>query len=156
MRPKSGKTAAENSKLQEEKARILFAKYNMTLDAGEWTPPFKGDTIRVQKKVRMRIHRTCHRCQTTFGVERICSNCKHTRCKKCPRFPGSGLKDKNGKRIAGGGIAVDEGYKTKDPGERKPQKSRRVCHKCQTPFPSRDAPCDNCKHVRCTQCPRDP
>lgn len=35
----------------------------------------------------MRVRRTCHRCQTTFGPDRICVNCQHVRCKKCPRHP---------------------------------------------------------------------
>ena len=42
---------------------------------------------RVSKPIRMRVRRTCHRCQTTFGPDRICVNCQHVRCKKCPRHP---------------------------------------------------------------------
>ncbi|KAL9128504.1 MAG: hypothetical protein Q9217_002830 [Psora testacea] len=52
IRPKSAMTAAENSKIQEEKIRVMFAKYNITLEAGEWTPPFKAETLRVEKKLR--------------------------------------------------------------------------------------------------------
>ena len=80
-------TASESYKLQEERARALFAKYGLTLEPGEWTSPSRGDSERVEKKVRMRVHRKCHRCQTTFGPEKICLNCQHTRCKKCPRYP---------------------------------------------------------------------
>ena len=86
-------TASESYKLQEERARALFTKYGLTLEPGEWTSPSRGDSERVEKKVRMRVHRRCHRCQTTFGPEKICLNCQHTRCKKCPRYPTKGPKD---------------------------------------------------------------
>ena len=42
---------------------------------------------RVNKPIRMRVRRTCHRCQTTFGPDKVCVNCQHARCKKCPRHP---------------------------------------------------------------------
>ncbi|MCJ1288303.1 hypothetical protein MMC26_007658 [Xylographa opegraphella] len=95
-------TAAAYNKQQEEKARALFAKYGMTLEPGEWTPVWKGDAGRVEKHVRLRVHRQCHRCQTTFGPEKICNNCSHTRCKKCPRFPTKSAKDPEGNAAAAG------------------------------------------------------
>ncbi|MCJ1394896.1 hypothetical protein MMC18_007776 [Xylographa bjoerkii] len=95
-------SAAAYNKQQEEKARALFAKYGMTLEPGEWTPVWKGDAGRVEKHVRLRVHRQCHRCQTTFGPEKICNNCSHTRCKKCPRFPTKSAKDPESKDVAAG------------------------------------------------------
>ena len=88
FRPKSAATPAENAKIQEERVKAMFAKYNMTLEVGEWTQPFNADIPRVEKKVRMRVHRTCHRCQTQYGVDKACSNWNHKRCKKCPRYTG--------------------------------------------------------------------
>ncbi|KAL8917417.1 MAG: hypothetical protein Q9172_005867 [Xanthocarpia lactea] len=79
-------TAADSSVILEERARALFAKYGLTLEPGEWTSPIKPDAERVEKKIRMRIHRVCHHCQTTFGPDKICNHCKHPRCKKCPRY----------------------------------------------------------------------
>lgn len=35
----------------------------------------------------MRIHRVCHKCNTTFGNNKVCPSCQHTRCKTCPRYP---------------------------------------------------------------------
>ncbi|KAL8718424.1 MAG: hypothetical protein Q9225_004436 [Loekoesia sp. 1 TL-2023] len=93
-------TAAAYGTIQEERARALFAKYGLTLEPGEWTSPIKPDAERVEKKIRMRVHRTCHHCQTTFGPDKICSNCKHNRCKKCPRFPTKREKGQKGKEIA--------------------------------------------------------
>ncbi|KAI4182019.1 MAG: hypothetical protein L6R41_006262 [Letrouitia leprolyta] len=63
-------TAAAYGTIQEERARALFAKYGLTLEPGEWTLPIRPDAQRVEKKIRMRVHRTCHRCETTFGLDK--------------------------------------------------------------------------------------
>ncbi|KAL8692684.1 MAG: hypothetical protein Q9218_002333 [Villophora microphyllina] len=102
------KTAAASITIQEERARALFAKYGLTLEPGEWTSPIKADAERVEKKIRMRVHRQCHKCQTTFGPDRICSNCKHNRCKKCPRYPTKRAKE-SAKEPKGKGVATTGG-----------------------------------------------
>ena len=156
--------------MQVEKARALFAKYNLTLEEGEWIAPFKGDAARVEKKVRMRIHRHCHRCQNPFGVERVCSNCNHNRCKKCPRTPISSKKDGPARvSITTGSIVVDDAYKSlmsidvmAMPYRRttkeliSPASYKRTCHKCQRVFSGNAPQCGNCGHSRCVLCPRDP
>lgn len=106
---KGAMTAKESYAIQEEKARALFAKYGLTLELGEWSVPATEGVPRVEKQVRMRIHRTCHRCQTTFGADRVCSHCQHTRCKKCPQFPGGKSKSSKAKGLAVGGVAADDG-----------------------------------------------
>ena len=167
IKPKSAMTAAENNKIQEEKARALFAKYNITLEIGEWTPPFKGDSVRVEKKVRMRIHRHCHRCQTMFGVEKQCAECGHTRCKKCPRTKMTRQRDRKGKSVVTGGIVVDDRYMSmmgpdvlnmpyRRTGKELPGVVHRICHKCQTMFVGNTPQCEACGHQRCAQCPQDP
>ncbi|EZF74561.1 hypothetical protein H105_03762 [Trichophyton soudanense CBS 452.61] len=104
--------------MQEERARALFAKYGLTLEPGEWiTGPATGLTSspagptshstsngltnnisagnalnqveRVEKPIRMRVRRNCHRCLATFGADKVCVKCEHTRCKKCFRYPPS-------------------------------------------------------------------
>ncbi|KAK2841536.1 hypothetical protein FQN49_006163 [Arthroderma sp. PD_2] len=91
--------------MQEERARALFAKYGLTLEPGEWiTGPATGMTAtssgittsqppreveRVEKPIRMRVRRNCHRCLATFGADKVCVKCEHTRCKKCFRYPPS-------------------------------------------------------------------
>ena len=106
-------TAKETYIMQEEKARALFIKYGLTLEPGEWTVPTTVGLPRVERQVRMRIHRICHRCQTTFGADRVCSHCQHTRCKKCPRVPGSKTKVSKGKGVAVGGVVTDDGLDSK-------------------------------------------
>ncbi|KAL8713057.1 MAG: hypothetical protein Q9220_002917 [cf. Caloplaca sp. 1 TL-2023] len=68
--PRLAVTAAASSAALEEKARALFAKYGLTLEPGEWTTPMKPDAERVEKRIRMRVHRTCHRCQNMFGPDK--------------------------------------------------------------------------------------
>ncbi|KAJ5546196.1 hypothetical protein N7494_003781 [Penicillium frequentans] len=83
------------SVLQQEKARALFSKYGFTLEPGEWKSPTDLQLTRVTKPIRMRVRRTCHRCETTFGPDKVCVNCQHPRCKKCPRNPPAREKDPN-------------------------------------------------------------
>ncbi|MCJ1378487.1 hypothetical protein MMC17_001586 [Xylographa soralifera] len=169
-------SAAAYNKQQEEKARALFAKYGMTLEPGEWTPVWRGDAGRVEKHVRLRVHRQCHRCQTTFGPEKICNNCSHTRCKKCPRFPTKSAKDPEVKdaaaattpMAASGAPVPNTRMRTKSltlPEQlvgnelirRTPMhRVRRMCHKCNTVFAGKATECTSCKHLRCPRCPREP
>ncbi|KAL8953413.1 MAG: hypothetical protein Q9222_000726 [Ikaeria aurantiellina] len=104
--PRLAVTAAASSAALEEKARALFAKYGLTLEPGEWTTPMKPDAERVEKRIRMRVHRTCHYCQSMFGPDKVCGNCKHSRCKKCPRYPKKRTKESKEKDIMTGGAAA--------------------------------------------------
>ncbi|KAH8425454.1 uncharacterized protein LDX57_003207 [Aspergillus melleus] len=73
------------SAIQEARTRALFAKHGLSLNDDDLKPT---DTVqRVAKPIRMRVRRSCHRCQTPFGSDRVCVNCQHTRCKSCPRHP---------------------------------------------------------------------
>ncbi|KAL9116918.1 MAG: hypothetical protein Q9187_006552 [Circinaria calcarea] len=163
-------TAAESYSIQEERARTMFAKYGLTLEPGEWTPPTRGDAERVEKKIRMRVHRQCHRCQTTFGPEKVCVSCEHTRCKKCPRFPTKRPKDPQ---------AADTKIKVVAPMAAlmplvdlsmapnvirakafntniliKPSKTGQDLVR-KAPM-HRATQCSICQHERCPTCPRDP
>ncbi|CAO1601513.1 hypothetical protein XANCAGTX0491_005168 [Xanthoria calcicola] len=164
-------TAAGSSAILEERARALFAKYGLTLEPGEWTSPIKPDAERVEKKIRMRIHRACHHCQTTFGADRVCNNCKHSRCKKCPRYPTKRAKEPKSKAAGPGGAppavastALDlrsltmSSRATGKQVSYRPakQRVRRKCHQCETPFEGRALECLNCGHARCQACPREP
>ena len=169
MSARHATTAAQTNAIQEEKARLLFAKYGITLEPGEWTAPTKGDGKRVEKKIRMRVHRTCHRCQLTFGPEKVCTKCGHNRCKKCPKFPTRKSKSK-GKGLAGGAIPAGDTAKAKamvltmpsrmtgkELSRKEPlQRVRRTCHKCDTLFAGKAVQCENCGHERCPLCSREP
>ncbi|RAQ65474.1 hypothetical protein COH20_009088 [Aspergillus flavus] len=163
--------------IQEEKARALFAKYGLTLEPGEWRSTTDIEVQRVAKPIRMRVRRTCHRCQTTFGIDKLCTNCQHVRCKKCPRYPPhksshdhqteSALQtilSQKGKEPAGAPRKVKEPPLTlpsRTGGQdliRKEvkQRVRRTCHRCCTTFAPDATECENCKHTRCKKCPREP
>ncbi|KAL3473013.1 hypothetical protein BJX99DRAFT_202718 [Aspergillus californicus] len=163
--------------VQEEKARALFAKYGLTLEPGEWKAASDVPVQRVTKTIRMRVRRTCHRCQTTFGPDKVCVNCQHARCKKCPRHPPAKPTDtKDRTETALQTILAQKSALPVQPkpsaskltipsrtgGQdliRKPvrQRVRRTCHRCNTVFPTpTTTECTSCRHIRCKICPRDP
>ncbi|KAJ5952293.1 uncharacterized protein N7479_010706 [Penicillium vulpinum] len=171
------------STVQREKARALFAKYGLAIDTSEWKTPTDPKITRVTKPIRMRVHRTCHRCETTFGAEKICINCQHTRCTKCPRYPTARNTDAEPviRKAKNPGIYVlqprlfprtshlklsttkEISFKMPSPtgGQdfiHRPVRQRvhRYCHNCDFLFTSGSKECPNCSHVRCKICPRDP
>ncbi|KAE8413197.1 hypothetical protein BDV36DRAFT_269144 [Aspergillus pseudocaelatus] len=163
--------------IQEEKARALFAKYGLTLEPGEWRSPTDTEVQRVAKPIRMRVRRTCHRCQTTFGIDKLCTNCQHVRCKKCPRYPPHKSSHDHQNESALQTILSQKGKEPAD-ASRKPkeppltlpsrtggqdvirkevkQRIRRTCHRCCTTFAPDATECENCQHTRCKKCPREP
>ncbi|KAF4312892.1 hypothetical protein GTA08_BOTSDO11771 [Botryosphaeria dothidea] len=173
----TGQVSYPRSAAQQERARALFAKYGLTLEAHEWitTGTANENVQRVEKPIRMRVHRQCHRCQTTFGADRVCQKCEHTRCKKCPRYPAK-KEGETATAAAAAAVAPSAAkigtkpakkqeyltIKSRTGGpdlERRPpkQRVRRHCHKCQNLFvPATATVCTHCQHPRCTKCPRDP
>ncbi|KAH9874364.1 hypothetical protein IAQ61_003553 [Plenodomus lingam] len=169
--------------MQQERARALFAKYGLTLDAHDWiVPSAPCSTVqRVEKAIRLRVHRSCHRCGTMYGADKTCRQCEHKRCKKCPRYPKkkttttttttntTAMADKDKDKEKGGDKEVADKIKrrkvltittragTELAYQPPRQRVRRTCHKCEALFsPSTATVCEACKHVRCTQCPREP
>ncbi|KAK9642526.1 hypothetical protein HCH54_007963 [Aspergillus fumigatus] len=162
------------SAIQEEKARALFAKYGLTLESGEWRSSSDMTVQRVAKPIRMRVRRTCHRCETTFGPDKVCVNCQHIRCTKCPRHTSTKPKDQAQNALEA--IRAAQGHEpprhmskesqlaipSRTGGQDlvlKPirQRVRRTCHRCSTIFPNKDVTeCPTCRHVRCKKCPREP
>ncbi|KAI9841444.1 MAG: hypothetical protein M1838_003578 [Thelocarpon superellum] len=159
--PKAQGTPASPPSNYQQRARAMFEKYGFTLEDHEWfeTPE---RTERVQKPIRMRIHRSCHRCQTTFGADKICAQCDHRRCKKCPRYPLKKAKLSERadnvasvKSAAKGEEGTKQGSHERVRREAK-QAIRRVCHQCETHFARGEKTCSKCGHVRCVDCPRFP
>ncbi|KAI0387743.1 hypothetical protein F5Y04DRAFT_240886 [Hypomontagnella monticulosa] len=72
--------------IHEERAKKLGTKFGLEIKPSEWHST-EGDVLRVDKSVRMRIHRECHRCHSAFGAGDECPSCQHKRCKKCTRHP---------------------------------------------------------------------
>ncbi|KAJ6147935.1 hypothetical protein N7497_009917 [Penicillium chrysogenum] len=171
------------STTQQEKARALFAKYGLTVDTSDWKTPPDLQLTRVTKPIRMRVHRTCHRCETTFGKEKVCVNCQHTRCTKCPRHPPARNKDgePSTRKPKNSETYVPQPYMyprttnlklstTKEVSIKmasptggadfvhRPVRQRvhRYCHFCASLFTPGTKECPSCSHVRCKICPRDP
>jgi len=156
------------SALQQERARALFAKYGLTLETPDWLGTAGAAPVanaqRVEKPIRMRVRRTCHRCNASFGADRICTSCDHKRCKKCPRYPpkkGKAKKEKEPEpvKLAEGRVrAYAPGPLTaevKAAGLVTPR-TKRTCHKCDTEFVPRSARvCPNCAHLQCVKCPKE-
>ena len=166
--PEPATQTLNRSALQQDRARALFAKYGLTLESHEWiaSPAQPANVQRVEKPIRMRVHRSCHRCGMTYGADKICAGCEHKRCKKCPRYPKK-------RTPAEKGTETTEAAATKPKKKRvltvtsktgnelvyqtTKQRVRRTCHKCDTMFiPPTSTICENCRHVRCTKCPREP
>jgi hypothetical protein len=165
------------SQIDGDRAKKLAERFKLTVDPHEWDTVADKEAYRVEKPIRMRIHRSCHRCNTTFGGNKTCPSCQHTRCAKCPRYP---LKKPAGKEKATpaavvgtvGAIEIDTYYGLREkleltkpnpkPGgqplvKKKPmQRVRRTCHDCSTIFSPGAKICTNCSHIRCVDCPRDP
>jgi hypothetical protein len=158
-----------------ERARQLAQKYNIDLDTSDWKIIEVAE--RVEKPIRMRIHRTCHVCNTSYGANRTCASCGHERCEQCPRYPKKKAIGDKGKDVTylGGqrdaGAEAVEGLKRKhkyvltlpsktggqDLVMKKPmQRVRRNCHRCDNVFMPGNKICAKCEHVRCVDCPRDP
>jgi len=158
-----------------ERARHLAHKYNIDLDTSDWKIIEVAE--RVEKSIRMRIHRTCHVCNTSYGANKTCASCGHERCEQCPRYPKKKAQGGKGKTITylggqkGSGAEAIEGLKRKhkyvltlpsktggqDLVMKKPmQRVRRNCHRCDNIFMPGNKICAKCEHVRCVDCPRDP
>ncbi|KAH9223117.1 hypothetical protein DL95DRAFT_125850 [Leptodontidium sp. 2 PMI_412] len=167
-------TKIMRSQIDADRAKKLVERFAVTIDP-MYTQPDK-EISRIEKPIRMRIHRTCHRCNATFRGGKICSQCEHVRCKACPRYPLK--KEKTEKKEKEPVVATVVGIEpdtywglreqillTKpsakpgaEPLVRKTpkQRVRRTCHECKTMFAGGSKICRVCDHVRCVECPRDP
>ncbi|KAK9773546.1 hypothetical protein AB5N19_11021 [Seiridium cardinale] len=212
-------TRIPRSQVHEERAQRLSANYGVGIEPSEWHSA-DGDVFRVEKPVRVRLHRDCHRCQTSFGANNKCPGCDHHYCSKCgrnppkrtesqkqasrqkreqtaqkqqefaPIIPDYGLSEpivvtrpsKTGgqplvhktvlrasvKDVAIGDVTIAPrlrefhkkkkypyGYPGDEAGPNSP--TFHECHECHEKFPPNaadGAPCENCSHQKCSDCPR--
>lgn len=168
-------TKVKCSQIDADRARKLGERFKLPIDVSEWTAArVEKEAYRIEKPIRMRIHRTCHQCNTTFGGNKICTSCQHNRCSQCPRYPPKKDKTKGKRKEIEeivGGIEVDDYYglreqivltipsRTGGQGlvrKTPKQRVRRTCHQCSTMFTAGNKICASCNHVRCVDCPRDP
>ncbi|EEU40364.1 uncharacterized protein NECHADRAFT_66538 [Fusarium vanettenii 77-13-4] len=179
-----GVSKLTRSQLIEERAKKLGERYGLDIKISELQTGSPDDTVlRMDKPIRMRVRRTCHKCNATFSSAKECPNCQHARCTKCTRYPPKRTEaeiiasrerraaiikanKENAPIIPDYSYAFDEKKivltrpsKTggQDLVHKKPrQRVRRTCHECSTLFISGNKTCEKCGHVRCTDCPRDP
>lgn len=145
-----------------ERAQALFKKHGLEFVPTQWTQTTPRPVERVHKEIRMRVHRQCHKCQTSYGADPVCLSCGHKRCKLCPRFPPK--KDKGKDKDEDGCEKPKKKHQVTIPSRtggqdliHRPirQRVHRKCHRCETEFGSEKV-CSNCNHNRCKKCPRDP
>ncbi|KAI1126118.1 hypothetical protein F5Y10DRAFT_218019 [Nemania abortiva] len=178
-----GATRIPRIQIHEERAKKLGARFGLEIKPSEWHSS-EGDVLRVDKPVRMRIHRECHRCKSRFGAGNVCPSCQHTRCNHCPRYPD---KQTEAERQANREKREALIQKHKDMAPiipsydyspqiilKRPRKTgtqdlvykgrprmrvRRYCHVCETLITSHSKQartCEKCNHKRCADCPRYP
>jgi hypothetical protein len=172
-------TKIPRSQIFAERAKKLGEVYGLELKPSEWHST-EGHALRVEKPIRMRVHRKCHLCTTSFGVGKECPKCKHVRCKECPRVPPKRTEaEREESRKKRAALIKERAEKApiipdwdptpkkivlKRPAKtggqdlyyRKPrQRIRRNCCQCQRMFTGTKT-CEGCQHTRCTDCPRDP
>ncbi|KAH8894059.1 hypothetical protein GQ53DRAFT_780186 [Thozetella sp. PMI_491] len=174
-------TKVPRAQLYEERAKKLSERFGLEIKASEWYSS-EGHALRVEKPIRMRVHRKCHQCDALFGLAKECPKCQHPRCKQCPRIPpkrSEAEKEESRKRRAAmlkeraenPPIIPDWDHSEKKVQLKKPSKTggpdlvykkarqriRRTCCSCQRQFANiQSKTCEGCEHVRCTDCPRDP
>lgn len=173
-----GVSKVPRQELFEERARKLGEKYGLEIKKSEWYST-EGTALRVEKPIRMRVHRTCAACSATFSSAKECPSCGSTKYKRYPPKRTEAEKIASRERRAALIKANKENapiipdYRPepkKEPVLTKPSKTggpdlvhkkprqrvRRTCHECQTLFNTGSKKCEKCEHVRCTDCPRDP
>ncbi|KAH8154903.1 uncharacterized protein LAJ45_01435 [Morchella importuna] len=166
--PKSSQPAPRQL-TTKERAQELFKKHGLEINV-DWPLSNAPPGERVQKDIRMRVHRSCHKCGTTYtGADKVCCSCGHKRCTKCPRNPVKKPKDKGkGKEKIGdkitrkkkkdyiSGLTLPSRTGGQDLVRKAPrQRIHRTCHRCQTDFAGEKV-CKKCNHNRCKKCPREP
>ncbi|KFA72481.1 hypothetical protein S40288_06636 [Stachybotrys chartarum IBT 40288] len=178
-----GVSKLSKAQMLEERAKQLGERFGLEIKASEWqTTSTLDDTIlRMDKSIRMRVRRTCHKCNATFTSAKECPSCEHVRCTKCTRYPPKRTEEEiiasRERRAAilkankeNAPIIPDYAWEEKEIVLKRPrrtggqdlvhkkprQRVRRTCHECQTLFKTGTKKCDKCNHARCTDCPRDP
>lgn len=170
------------AQLFEERAKKLAERYGLEINTEDWIRTAPDDTVlRIDKPIRIRVRRTCHRCNTTLSQARECPSCQHPRCTKCPRYPPKRTESEKlasrERRAAliqankeNPPLVADYSYADTGPVLKRPSKTggqdlyrkkprqrvRRTCHECKALFAAGSKKCQGCTHIRCTDCPRDP
>ena len=163
------------SQVHAERLRKMTEQYNLPIpdDLLAYATPPKEQS-RVHRPVRMRVHRSCHRCNTMFGETRVCTGCQHRVCARCQPVQRQNYADSwspiSHDRLAAD-LEVDDFQGLQEQitmlrasrtssqtlvRKELRQRVRRRCHSCSALFGSGNRTCTNCQHVCCAACPRFP
>lgn len=177
-----GVSKLSKSDLFEERAKKLGERFGLEIKPSEWQSATPHDSVlRMDKPIRMRVRRSCHKCNANFTSAKECPNCQHVRCTKCARYPPKrteaeiiASREKKAAIIKANKenapIVPDYGFDEKEIVLTRPSKTggqdlvykkprqrvRRTCHECKALFATGSKTCEKCSHTRCTDCPRDP
>jgi hypothetical protein len=174
-KPEPPLQAILRSKAQSERLRKMTRQYNLSIPDELLTycsPP--KERVRVHRPARMRVHRSCHRCNTSFGEARVCTGCSHRVCTLCESTPrqnfsphawdpatadlATDMEVDDFQAIQQQVILTRANRTSSQPLVRKElrQRVRRTCHACSRMFAAGTKTCAACQHVCCVECPRSP
>jgi len=128
------------------------------------SPYSSFDMPRTAAPLVRKVYRSCHRCATPFPFsERICQECDHLQCSKCPRRPTSSthdlhsmLQDRDSYTQTHTHIH-NTGPRVRERTRKVPrQRIRWTCERCGSLFREKNRRCDSCGHIRCDDCQRAP
>jgi hypothetical protein len=163
------------SKVQADRLRKMTQQYNISIPdelLAYSTPP--KERVRVHRPARMRVHRSCHRCNTLFGEARVCTGCSHRVCTLCESTPrqnfsqhvwdpatatlATDMEVDDFQGIQQQVLLTRANRASSQPLVRKElrQRVRRTCHACSRMFAAGNKTCAACHHVCCVECPRFP
>jgi hypothetical protein len=117
-------------------------------------PSRTGGPNLARKEPLQRIHRTCCKCRHSFVREsKVCPQCPHVRCIRCPRLPPKLEKWPNG--CPGDVISAELEARPRE-WKKARLRVRWTCHECRKLFMEGESRCVDCSHTRCTKCERKP
>ncbi|KAI1876670.1 uncharacterized protein JN550_000742 [Neoarthrinium moseri] len=149
-----GAARIPRTQIHEERARKLGTNYGVEIEPGDWHSA-EGEVYRIEKPVRIRIHRDCHRPPKRTESQKKANREKREAAAQqhqefAPIIPHYGLAEP---------IVVTRPSKTGGQAlVHKPPRMRvrRNCHKCATLFTPNNRICGTCGHTRCDDCPKSP
>lgn len=164
---------AANTEVIADRARRMVARFNVPFSPELFTTYGPNREVsRVYRPIRMRVHRSCHRCNTMFGGNRVCAVCEHPICTLCHTFPKKKTREETELERRSMDMEAHEDYsimrkqvtyareahvgRQQLVRKKVKQRVRRTCHSCQTLFAGKSRICANCQHACCEDCPRSP
>lgn len=74
------------AQIYSQRAQQLAERFGLDMDPHTWYQ-MDGHVLRVNRSIRMRVHRTCHQCGSGLNQSGKCDSCKHSACGQCTYYP---------------------------------------------------------------------